>query len=81
MAWNTRGELVCQQPPTAQNWAIGHVGKRDPGPFAQHAEPGYWESEGRHVSPRSLYLAQLKARLGAEALQNIGYADGNLRFE
>jgi hypothetical protein len=29
------------------------------------------------VTPGSLYLAQLKERLGTEALHNIGYADVN----
>lgn len=33
VAWNTRGRLVCERPPTAQNWAIGHVGFRLQGPF------------------------------------------------
>ena len=31
-------------------------------------QQGYWESHGLHVSPRSLYLAQLEDRLGPEAL-------------
>ncbi len=66
VAWNTRGELVCQQPPTAQNWAIGHAGKKDEGPFANYAENGYWESHGRHVQPISLYLQQLKDRMNGE---------------
>jgi hypothetical protein len=33
VAWNTRGRLICERPPTAQNWAIGHVGFRLKGPF------------------------------------------------
>ena len=62
VVWNSRGELVCQQPPTAQNFAIGFVGKRGRDAFERDA--GWWESEGTPVQPRSLYEAQLKARLG-----------------
>jgi hypothetical protein len=60
VVWNSRGELVCQQPPTAQNFSIGFVGKRGKDAFARPA--GWWESEGTPVEPRSLYLAQLAAR-------------------
>lgn len=73
VAWNTEGVLVAHQPPTAQNWAIGHVGKKDDG--GKRGPDGYWESHGQHVEPRSLYLQQLKDRLGPEALKNIGYED------
>ncbi len=62
VAWNTRGTLVCQQPPTAQNFAIGFVGTRGREAFAGRP-PGWWESEGTPVTPRSLYEAQLAARL------------------
>jgi hypothetical protein len=79
VAWNTEGQLVAQQPPTAQNYAIGHVGPQgrpeapnvhDPRPRAD----GYWESHGSHVSPRSLYLQQLQERLGPDALRHIAKA-------
>ena len=62
VAWNCEGTLVCQQPPTAQNWAIGFVGKKEKGAFDR--PDGYWESLGQHVEPRSLYLKQLQDRLG-----------------
>jgi len=71
VAWNTRGTLICEQPPTAQNWGIGHVGKRVEGPFHEYGKPGYWESLNRHVEPQSLYLAQKadrKVRQPDEAL-------------
>jgi hypothetical protein len=61
VAWNCEGSLVCQKPPTANNWAIGQIGKKEPGAFAPR-EDGTWRSVGKHVSPRSLYLAQLEAR-------------------
>jgi hypothetical protein len=63
VAWNCEGSLVCQRPPTAQNWAIGEVGKKEPGAFRPRPD-GWWESQGRHVSPESLYLAQLRDRVG-----------------
>jgi hypothetical protein len=70
--WNCEGSLVCQQPPTAQNYAIGHVGiKADPN-FPGRVD-GYWESHGQHVSPESLYLQQLSDRLGHGSVSNIGY--------
>jgi hypothetical protein len=59
--WNCEGELVLQNPPTAQNWAIGHVGEKKPGAFAPRPD-GVWDSYGRRVEPRSLYLQQLKER-------------------
>lgn len=70
VAWNCEGPLVCQKPPTAQNWAIGHIGQKEAGAFAPR-EDGYWESHGKHVLPQSLYLQQLKDRLGAAAVKNI----------
>lgn len=75
VAWNTTGKLIVQKPPTAQNWAIGHVGTKMPGDFTPRAE-GYWVSYGKHVEPQSLYLQQLQNRLGAVAVTNIGYPLG-----
>lgn len=76
VAWNTEGDLVVQQPPTAQNYAIGHVGRKV-NPFVPNSDDrrqrldGYWEKHGQHVSPRSLYLQQLQERLGADAVMKI----------
>ncbi|WP_248925221.1 discoidin domain-containing protein [Paenibacillus hamazuiensis] len=76
VTWNTEGELVSQQPPTAQNYAIGHVGTKVK-PFLPNADDprprkdAYWESLGAHVQPGSLYKQQLQDRLDAQALQNI----------
>ncbi|WP_052352735.1 discoidin domain-containing protein [Neobacillus dielmonensis] len=78
--WNHTGELAVQSPPTAQNYAIGLVGNRKPGDFLTEGnlirEDGYWEAEGRHVAPRSLYLQQLQDRLGSQALENIKASNG-----
>lgn len=62
VVWNSRGSLICQQPPTAQNFAIGFVGTRGKDAFPRPT--GWWESEGTPVVPHSLYQAQLAARLG-----------------
>jgi hypothetical protein len=76
VAWNTNGELVVQQPPTAQNYAIGHAGRKV-NPFVPNSDDrrprleGYWEHDGQHVAPRSLYLQQLQERAGFDALTNI----------
>jgi hypothetical protein len=76
VAWNTEGDLVAQQPPTAQNYAIGHVGRKV-NPFVPNSDDrrprmdGYWEKQGEHVSPRSLYLQQLLDRAGLGAVANI----------
>jgi hypothetical protein len=68
VAWNTRGGLICEQPPTAQNWAIGHVGWQ---PNGRHhgwnmrmygVSHGFVESLGQHVEPASLYRQQLADR-------------------
>jgi hypothetical protein len=61
VVWNCEGSLVCQKPPTANNWAIGQVGKKDPGAFPPRPD-GTWISYGKHVAPRSLYLHQLATR-------------------
>lgn len=57
VVWNCEGPLVCQSPPTATNWAIGHVGRKLPGDFAPRPD-GFWESHGTPVTPRSLFAGQ-----------------------
>jgi len=69
VVWNSRGTLICQQPPTAQNFAIGFVGSRGKDAFPRPA--GWWESEGQSVTPRSLYVAQLQDRIGTTAVANV----------
>ena len=69
--WNCETSRICvQQPPTAQNYAIGCLGKIDTGHFKGRTL-GYYESHGVHVAPRSLYLKQLEDRLGPQAVENI----------
>lgn len=76
VTWNTEGNLVSQQPPTAQNYAIGHVGSKVSGFFPNGIDPrprkdAYWDHIGQHVALVSLYKQQLVERLGEQALANI----------
>ena len=73
--WNCEGPFLVQKPPTAQNFSFGHIGVdsisyniplQDP-----TKEGGYIESLDTHVSPRSLYLTQLRDRLGETAVRNV----------
>jgi len=69
--WNCETDTLCvQKPPTAQNYAIGCTGKIDAGRFKDR-EKGHYESHGKHVVPRSLYLKQLEDRLGSQAVLNV----------
>jgi hypothetical protein len=71
VAWNCTAKWFnIQQPPGAMNWCIGGVGELD-----KKASPkGPWlSSHGIPVEPTSLYLAQLRERIGAQALTSIGY--------
>jgi len=82
VVWNSVAKsFVIQMPPGSANWSIGNRGKEDlgsrptfdPGPALPMLPQGYIESEGQSVSPSSLYLEQLKERLGPQAVKNIGY--------
>lgn len=62
--WNSTASRICaQNPPTAQNWSIGSIGKKWAGAFPDYATDGYWISHGTQVEPQSLYLKQLEDRL------------------
>jgi hypothetical protein len=73
--WNCEGDFLIQKPPTAQNYSFGHIGINAVifnAVFQDLTKPnGHVESIDRHVAPGSLYLTQLKDRLGAEAVNNI----------
>lgn len=73
--WNCVGSFLVQKPPTAQNFSFGHAGVgavvfniplQDPA-----KETGHIESLDRHVAPRSLYLTQLRDRLGERAVRHV----------
>lgn len=80
VAWNvTSTYFLVQEPPGAHNWCIGCVGTVHsddaPGGDGTILPNGIYDSLGAHVTPGSLFLAQLKQRLGIWALWSIGYAD------
>jgi hypothetical protein len=79
VAWNCVAKsYVIQKPPGAYNWAIGCIGQRETLPRPFDSGPllteGTFDSYGKPVAPRTLYLAQLQERLGSQALKNIGYS-------
>ena len=71
VAWNVSSPfLLVQQPPGAMNWCIGCIGT----PVTIGSTPnGIFDSPGKTVEPASLYLQQLRDRLGPDAVRNIGY--------
>ena len=80
VAWNVKTDvLLVQQPPGAKNWCIGCTGRHTP--ILWHGNrilvppipSETFESPGAAVTPASLYLAQLKDRLGSDAVRRIGY--------
>jgi hypothetical protein len=78
VAWNcTAKSYLNQMPPGAANWVIGSKGEHQfkaiPFQTKPFLEEGIYDSHGVRVNPSSLYLAQLDARLGKQALKNIGY--------
>jgi len=72
--WNCEGDFLIQKPPTAQNYSFGHIGVNavvfNAGLQDLTKPNGHVESIDYHVTPRSLYLTQLKERLGMEAVNN-----------
>ena len=73
--WNCEGDFLIQRPPTAQNYSFGHIGVNavifNAGLQDLTKPNGHVESMDTHVAPQSLYLAQLKERLGEAAVQNM----------
>ena len=78
VVWNcVAKDFLLQNPPGAVNWLIGGVGRIETAPRPFGAGPllegGTVDSPGVPVAPQSLYLAQLRERLGPAALKAIGY--------
>ncbi len=68
---NSRG-IINEIPPVNHhyNWAIGGA----PGStFIHRSDDGIFDATNGLVNPRSLYLEQLRERLGGAAIENIGY--------
>jgi hypothetical protein len=76
--WNCKGDFLVQKPPTAQNYTFGHIGVNAVVfniPLQDTTKDvGHLESLDRHVRPRSLYLTQLRERLGEAAVRNVATA-------
>lgn len=82
VVWNSSAKrLGMNQPPGSYIWSIGNSGQQtdpafpifDGGPPRAALPPATTDLPGQPVQPQSLYLAQLKDRLGESALKNIGY--------
>ena len=78
VVWNcTAKEFLIQQPPGSMNWAIGCKGtpisQSMPGGSGEILPDGDFDSPNVPVTPVSLYLEQLRERLGPQAVKNIGY--------
>jgi hypothetical protein len=72
MFWNTEDDhYVVQAPPFAMNWSVGQSGKVVAGKFPPEEQVGMVTSAGQMVLPRSLYLQQLRDRLGEPAVKNV----------
>jgi hypothetical protein len=73
--WNCEGDFLVQSPPTAKNYSFGHIGINavifNAGLQDLTKPNGHVESMDYHVTPKSLYLTQLKERLGIDAVNNI----------
>jgi hypothetical protein len=73
--WNCEGDFLVQNPPTAHNYSFGHIGINAVifnSMLQDLSKPkGFIESIDTHVAPRSLYLTQLKERLGEGAVKNV----------
>jgi hypothetical protein len=80
--WNsTARSFALNTPPGSMIWSIGNKGEQtdpafpvfDGGPPRAALAPATVESQGTPVKPQSLYLAQLRARLGKQALAIFNY--------
>ncbi len=73
--WNCEGDFLIQSPPTAENYSFGHIGVNAVvfnAALQDLTKPnGHVESMDVHVTPQSLYLTQLKERLGEQAVKNV----------
>ncbi len=75
MFWNTEHEVyVVHAPPFAMNWSVGQRGTVASGKFPPEEPAGIIESAGKVVMPRSLYLQQLRDRLGEQAVLDVTIA-------
>jgi len=71
VVWNCSAKgITVEQPPGAINWCVGSSGNYE---AVGKNSQDWLVSKGSPVKPESLYLAQLRARLGDQAVKAIGY--------
>jgi len=71
MFWNChsyKSNFKVESPLGGLNWGIGCTANLKEG-------NGFWDSYGTPVTPRSLYLQQLKDRLGQQGIDNVATGD------
>lgn len=68
---STNHTIQCPAVTNHYNWWIGGSGANTSDLVN---DPATFDHDGALVAPQSLYLEQLKERLGAQAVENIGYA-------
>jgi len=69
VVWNCSAKsITVEQPPGATNWCIGSSGKYE---IEDKTKNTWLFMKGSNVSPSSLYLAQLRARLGDTAVKAV----------
>ena len=69
VVWNCSAKkITVEQPPGAINWCIGSRGNYETG--SQNSKDWLF-SKGVPVKPESLYIAQLRARLGDQAVKAV----------
>ncbi|WP_448141720.1 hypothetical protein [Stenotrophomonas bentonitica] len=74
--FNTQHDIyVVLAPPFAMNWSVGQVRAFTPGKFPPEEPAGMVQSIGKVVAPRSLYLQQLRDRLGEQSVINVTTAE------
>jgi hypothetical protein len=79
--WNNKASTITvQNPPGVLNWSIGDTGLQLDAPMpvfnaleGPNLPRGVIESSGHPVEPASLYLEQLRERMGTAAVEAIGY--------
>jgi len=76
VAWNCKAKsFLNQQPPGAANWVIGGTGEMQkraiPFDTIPYLPEGIYDAHDLSVAPQSLYLAQLRDRLGEQAVKKI----------
>ncbi|WBL23391.1 DUF6298 domain-containing protein [Zunongwangia sp. HRR-M8] len=60
--WESSASMMkVPSPPTAQNWAFGVWG--------QYSGNGHWKEVNSHITPRSLFYAQLDKRLSTSEIE------------